>query len=40
MEGEIVNKVQQSGLIQLSMADFIPSGKRVEIEGRDTTRNT
>lgn len=35
MEEEIVNKVQQSGLIQLSMADFIPSGKRVEIDLKD-----
>ena len=35
MQDEIVNKVEKSGIIQLSMADFIPSGKRVELDLKD-----
>lgn len=32
---EIVNKVAKSGLIQLSMSDFIPNGTRFEIDLKD-----
>lgn len=35
MQDEIINKVEKSGIIQLSMADFIPEGKRLALDLKD-----
>lgn len=35
MAEEIVNKVEQSGLVQLDMKDFYPQGQRAEIDLKD-----